>query len=281
MDITPETESLPRGGLRNATERRMQLQSPEPIPRATLSSAAAGIERGGNGSAPHLPSLEGFVQRLSAEVAAAAERVRVLQAEAAKSFVGQELRGRRFVAVADRIHAILLPRLEAFTKVEVFQDFKQSVALEPPDSAADAFHGRTTTLTVPFCDKRPAPMELSFRLAHDGPVANAILEYRLRIIPIYITFVNHDQLVVPFDDLNEVAIATWIDDKLLEFTRTYFQVYFHDEYQKASLEMDPVIKVRFPRAFAVGKQRYQEATYFFYTQASFDAFAKSPSAHVA
>jgi hypothetical protein len=69
-------------------------------------------------------------------------------------------------------------------------------------------------------------VELSFHLGHDGPVENAIIDYRLEILPIFIKFDSHDQLVIPIDNPSEDAIATWIDDKLVGFTRTYFEMYF-------------------------------------------------------
>ena len=119
-------------------------------------------------------------------------------------------------------------------------------------------------------------MELSFHLRHDGPIADAIIDYRLDILPIFIKFESHDQLVIPIDNPSEDAIAAWIDDKLVGFTRTYFEMYFTEQYQKQSFEMDPVMNVRFPRAFAAGRKEYQGHTYHFYTKESLQAFEKAP-----
>lgn len=226
------------------------------------------------------PPLEKLVNRLFAEVDAADGRVRSLRTEAAKLFVEQKQRLMRFVAVADRIHAVLLPRLEAFTNVDVFKDIKQSVSLELRGGEARAFHGRTTKLTVPFSDKRPAPMEFSFHVGHDGPIDNAVVDYRLQVLPVFLKFDNHDQFLTPIDQPNEEAVAAWIEDKLVEFTRIYFEVYFNDEYQKKSLAIDPVMNVRFPQAFAAGKKEYPKRTYHFYTDESLELFEKDPSAYV-
>ena len=51
----------------------------------------------------------------------------------------------------------------------------------------------------------------------------------------------------------------------------------NDEYQKKSLEMDPVMNIRFPRAFAAAKTECQRRTYHFYTQESFQLFEEDPS----
>jgi YHS domain-containing protein len=44
--------------------------------------------------------------------------------------------------------------------------------------------------------------------------------------------------------------------------------------------MDPVMNIRFPRAFAAGKKEYQGRTYHFYTKESLQAFEKAPSEYV-
>ena len=227
-----------------------------------------------------MSSVDPLVERFSTEVAAATERIHVLQTEAAKAFVGQEQRFMRFVALTERIHAILQPRIEAFTKVNVLIDIRLNVSLELRGPEERGFPGRTTTLGVPSSDACSGKVELSFHLGHDGPIKNAIMDYRLEILPIFIKFDSHDQLVIPIDNPSEDAIAAWIDDKLVGFTRTYFEMYFTEQYQKQSFEMDPVMNVRFPRAFAAGKKEYQGRTYHLYTKESLEAFENSPSQYV-
>mgnify|MGYP000405700468 CR=1 FL=1 len=61
---------------------------------------------------------------------------------------------------------------------------------------------------------------------------------------------------------------------------TYFEMCFTEQYQKQSFEMDPVMNVRFPKAFAAGKKEYQGRTYHFYTKESLQAFEKAPSEYV-
>jgi len=232
-------------------------------------------------TAPTVSSVDAFVERLGAEVSAARERVQSLQTKAAEAFAGQEQRFMNFVSVADRIHSILLPRLKAFTKVDVFKNIAQFVSLEGQGLDVRAFHGRTTTLTLPFSDDCPAKVQLSFRLGHDGPVENAIMDYRLEILPIFFKFDSHDQLIVPIDHPDEDAIAGWIEDKLVGFTRSFFELHFHNEYQKTHLTTDPVMNIRFPKAYAAGKKEYQGRTYYFYTDESLLAFENEPAAYAA
>ena len=228
-----------------------------------------------------MSSVDPLVQRLSVEVATATERIHSLQTEAGKVFVEQEQRFLQFMAVTDSIHAILQPRLETFMQLNVFKDVTQCVRLERRSGVGRGFHGRTTMLSVPASDVCSGKVDLSFRLGHDGSIKNAILDYRLEILPIFIKFESHDQLFIPIDKPDEDAIAAWIDDKLVAFTRTYFEMYFTEQYQKQSFEMDPVMNIRFSRVLAAGKKDYQGRTYHFYTKDSLQAFEKVPSEHVA
>ena len=247
---------------------------------SSASPAGADTETANQLASSETSSVEQLTKRLAAEVAAATERIHSLQNEAAKVFLGQEERFMHFVALAQRIHAILQPRIEAFTEVNVFKDIQQSVSLGLRGPEARGFHERTTTLAVPSSDACSGKVELSFRVGHDGSIENAIIDYHLEILPIFIKFDSHDQLVIPIDNPSEPAIVAWIDDKLVEFTRTYFEMYFTEQYQKRSFEMDVVMNIRFPRAFAAGKKDYQGRTYHFYTTESLQAFEKTPWEYV-
>lgn len=248
---------------------------------STAASAKVQLETAGQVASLRMSSVDALVERLGAEVSAARERVRSLQTKAAQAFAGQEERFMRFVTMADRVHAILLPRLEALTKVDVFKDIKQIVSLEGQGLDVRGVHGRTTTLAVPFSDACPAKVQLSFRLGHDGPVENAIMDYRLEILPIFFKFESHDQLMIPISHPNEDAIAKWIEDKLVGFTQAFFELHFHNEYQRTHLETDVVMNMRFPKANAAGEKEYEGRTYYFYTDESLLAFERDPSEYVA
>ncbi len=142
-------------------------------------------------------------------------------------------------------------------------------------------HGRTTTRTVPLSDACPAKVRLSFRLGHDGPVENAILDYRLEILPIFFRFESHVQLTIPISHPDEDAMANCIEDTLAGFTQTYVELHFHNEYRKKPLEADVVMNIRFPKGDAAGKGDYEAYTYYFYTDESLLASEKDSSDFVA
>ena len=175
---------------------------------------------------------------------------------------------------------VFQPRIEALTEVNVFKDIKISVSLERQGPEGLGLHVETTTLSVPYSEESPAKVVLAFRVSHDGTIENAVIEYVLEILPIYIKFVGHVQLLVPLDNPSDEAIAAWLDDRLVEFTRTYLALSFTDQYQTKSLETDPVMNVQFPRAFAAGKKEDHGRTYYFYTKESLQDFEKAPSDYI-
>ncbi|MEQ8667692.1 MAG: hypothetical protein RIC12_00880 [Pirellulales bacterium] len=225
-------------------------------------------------------TVASLVKRLSAEVDAAIDRVHMIQAEAAKAYVGEEASLTQFITVADRIHEILLPRLQAFATLPVFENVSQTVALEPRVPKGRGFDGRTTTISVPYSDECPARMELTFRVGHDRSMKHAIVDYQLKILPVLIAFDDQDNLVIQLKAPNEDAISAWINDRLVDFTRIYFEVYFDDEYQKKSLELDPVMNIRFPRALSVGTREFRSHTYYFFTEDSIRLFDNNAAEYV-
>lgn len=225
-------------------------------------------------------SLDTLIQRLSAEVEAANQRVCSLRDEAAKAFKEREQLFLPFKGVVNHIYSILLPRLHAVIKLEPFTDVTISERIDLDGPLMRCSHSRTTTLTIPASESRPVSMKIVFTLGPDGPVQDAILDYRLELLPIFIKFDSHDQLVIPVEKPDDTALAEWIDDKLVGFTRTYFDVFFNHEYQERCLKTDPVMRVVFPIAFAEGNKEHLGETYYFYAAESQRAFEQDPNPYV-
>ena len=102
-----------------------------------------------------------------------------------------------------------------------------------------------------------------------APTKNVVLDFQLEILSVFIKFDSQGQPIVPIEHPDDDAIARWIDDKLVGFTETFFELYFHDQYQRGHLAFDPVMCIRFPRAFALGTIECDENTYHLYTNEPF------------
>ncbi|WP_436714648.1 hypothetical protein U8335_16895 [Roseiconus lacunae] len=124
---------------------------------------------------------------------------------------------------------------------------------------------------------RHKDMEFSFHIYHDTDVENAILEYRLQILPVFVKFVAHDQLSIPIADKADTNAIDWIDARLVGFVKTYFDVFFHSEYQRQHLVADPVFRIQFPKSMASGVRELGGKTFHFFTEESCRLFDKNPS----
>lgn len=225
-------------------------------------------------------SVDRLVQRLSAEVASADERVHALQVGANTVFRLKEQRVKRFAAMAERVLASLQLRIETLMKYLAFNHVPKLMRLDRHGGERRTLESVDVTVEVPYSDECPAMVELAFRVGADSTVENAFIEYALRIVPVYIEFESHARLLVSIDSPGDEEIAVWIEDRLVEFTRTYLAMFFNEQYQRQSLEMDPVMNISFPRAFAAEKRQFRERTFYFYTHESSDEFEVDPGNYV-
>jgi len=225
------------------------------------------------------PAASRFARSLTTLVDAAESRVQSLQEEAQKRFLDHEEGIRRFCDVAGHIQSLLLSRLAEFRSVRAFSDVIQNESRERSHADDGTFHGLTTVLTVPVSPNRPTSMELSFRIGHDGHAENVVLDYRFSILPIFVSFDSHDQLTVPMTGADDAVITEWIQQHLIAFTSTYYEVYFHEQYQRPTLTIDPVLNIRFPKAMAVSDQEYCGSRYYFYTDESQRRFRLHPESY--
>ena len=128
---------------------------------------------------------------------------------------------------------------------------------------------------------RPAIVDVTFNLSHDGRVENVILEYHLRIVPLFLK-IDRDapRFEFPLDDPDEQAIENWLEDQIVSFVRTYLSLQFVNEYQKENLVTDVVMNSRFPKGLAKATVQHDGNTYYFASEDSRRQFEMDPSKYV-
>jgi YHS domain-containing protein len=88
----------------------------------------------------------------------------------------------------------------------------------------------------------------------------------LEILPILMQFKNTDHLEMPLDNIDENAIASWIDDRILDFVKTYLALHEDQHYLTYLKEYtveDPIANVRFPKYAAAATCEWNRKTYYF------------------
>src|SRR5262249_22797495 len=108
-----------------------------------------------------------------------------------------------------------------------------------------------------------ARVSLKFAAFTDRDVKKLILSYDLEILPVLMTFKNHDEVEFPLNAVDKEAVAKWIDDRIVDFVQTYFSMGENEIYLKDHMVEDPVAHVSFPKYAAATTLEWQGKTYYF------------------
>ncbi|QDT62505.1 hypothetical protein SV7mr_50530 [Stieleria bergensis] len=218
-----------------------------------------------------------LADRLIALIDNAEARVRSMQKKAATKFTRRQSRLAQFAATRTRVNRIINDRLGVLMSQSQFNDGQLTHSDGVGCTAGAKCNGSTTTVTFPTSAARQKRMEFSFDVFHDSDVDNAVVEYRLQILPVFVKFVSHDQLAISIDDQTDSDVVAWVDAKLVGFVETYFDVFFHPEYQKSHMVTDPVMGISFPKAMASSIRQTDGRTLYFFTDESCRQFSEDPS----
>lgn len=132
-----------------------------------------------------------------------------------------------------------------------------------------------TRRSATFEFKSPkALMILTFSVAPDQPVKNAVVEYELKVVPILWKFASHSEFSTPIAKVDADGLAKWIDDRILDAVNLYVEINEGELVEKAEMVEDPVAKISFPK-FAAGATLEQGGkTLFFIDEKTKAEFAK-------
>ena len=171
----------------------------------------------------------------------------------------------QFTNLCDRLRDIWKPRLEALA-----ERFGQKVNVTPlvtPSLRQAKFQ---------FLSQL-AKIEMTLSAMPDSDVRHLVLQYDLHILPILMQFKNTDHLQVPLDKVDEVAVADWIDDRLLDFVKTYLALHEDQHYLTYLKEYqvtDPIANVQFPKYAAATTCEWNGQTYYFIGEQTCEEFRK-------
>jgi YHS domain-containing protein len=225
-----------------------------------------------------MTEIDEFKAKLRGETEAAMERVRVMQAQAAEQYREMQSNYVIFLDLSHRIRVAIRPWVEAFA--ESLPDVTPVVTERDFGPAGRMFHGVFVTFSLPRSERCPANIKLRFGLEAGVAVDGLILFYDLEIVPVFIDFERHDQIVLPLDPSSVETAVEWFQRKACAFTKTYVSLFFNPYYQKGSEVPDIVLGRTFPRDFAKGQTEYSGVTYYFLTEESQKALEQDPTRYV-
>jgi hypothetical protein len=177
--------------------------------------------------------------RIESAFSAVKDKAKRQQQEELKHFQDRQKLFQEYEKAQARIVEIAKPRLQALAKRA-----GERVSVTPSVSESRR--------SAKFEFKSPkAHMNLTFSVAPDRELKNAVVEYDLSIVPVLWRFDSHAVFSTPVAALDEKGLTKWLDDRIVAFVELYIQIHEGEIVDKAEYVEDPIAKVKFPK-FAAG-----------------------------
>ena len=158
------------------------------------------------------PEATSLSSRIDAEFAVVEEKVKEVQAERLRLYRERSERRQRLNVVFRKLAEAWKPRLDT-----LLQKFGDKVEVIPRLTPS------TREATFKFASEL-GWIHLRFSASTDLDIRKVILGYDLEIIPMFFRYEPHDELVFPLDEVDEEAAGRWVDDRIVDFVRTYLSM---------------------------------------------------------
>jgi len=212
---------------------------------------------------PFRSRIDGLI---ASRIAEREEESRELEADMAELIQRQA----KFTAVAQRLfHNIVRPRLQLLE--EVFDDARY-------DPGACECLGIVTL----NCDGRfGAAVTAEIGIDSDSQAENALISYRMRIIPIFMKFDREAAVVLPLAEATDEQVRTFVEERVAACAETYLRLKEHPQYQRGVRVTDPVCGMTIRRTAAAASLQHNGDIYSFCSQTCSRRFAEDPARFVA
>jgi hypothetical protein len=192
-----------------------------------------------------------LAERISAEFSSAAERDKKLLGEDALDTKQSQDRLEQLGKAFEGLREVWKPRLELLVKE--FGNRVKAVVHVVPSMRYANFYFQSSS----------AHVALRFTAMPDRDFQNVILSYLLEITPAVVHFRPYAHIEFPLNAIDKAAAAKWIDDRIIDFVRTYLSMGEPEICPKDQMVEDPVARIRFPKfAAATTLERKGETFYF-------------------
>ena len=197
-----------------------------------------------------------LMERIDAEFAAADAREKQFMTQREQEFKDRQQRLAKLDQLFAELPSVWRPRLEALAK-----KFGDRVNVRPqvePGRRSGTFEFQSEL----------AKINLRFSAAPDPEVRNLVVSYDLDILPILMKFERHSEIAFPLDAVDQDALARWLDDRIVDFVKTYILLHENQYYLKDHTVEDPIAKVRFPKYAAGATLEHSGTKYYFLNEAT-------------
>ncbi len=160
-----------------------------------------------------MATVSNLIDRINTEFAAVEEKKSKRRAEHEQQHEARQKRLETFGKVLNDLRDIWRPRLEALA-----QQFGERVKVSP--------HVEPCRREATFAfESTVARITLRFSTTTDRDITKVILGYDLEIIPALLRFDSHAEVEYPLDAVDRETAARWVDDRIVEFVKTYLRLH--------------------------------------------------------
>jgi YHS domain-containing protein len=198
-----------------------------------------------------MSDVSALMSRIDAEFASMDRAIKDFQQEQVHAHQAREQRMEQFQKVCSQLQAVWKPRLEALAA-----KFGEKVQVKPTVSPAQR--------SAKYSFKSPlADIALTFSVSTDFDVKNVYVDSDLHLLPILMKYEPHQRLEFPLDRPDADAVGKWLDDRIVDFVKTYLALHQNQYYLKGKTVSDPISGTQFPKYAAAESLDYQGQTYYF------------------
>jgi YHS domain-containing protein len=198
-----------------------------------------------------MPDTSSLASRIDAEFSAVEQKVKKFQAEQMEEHTARQQRLQQLGKVFEDLSKLWRPRLQFL--VTKFGDRVQVKPRLTPSTREATFDFQSSLGRV----------RLKFSASTDRDVRNVILAYDLEIIPVLMRYEPHAEVEFPLGAVDQAAAVQWIDDRIVDFVRTYLAMGENAEYLKDHMVEDPIAHVQFPGVAAGATLEWQGKKFYF------------------
>ena len=209
-----------------------------------------------------MSGINELVSRIESAFTAVKEKAKQQQQRELQLFKERQERLKEYEKVQPKIVAVAKPRLEALAKRAGDRVSVTPSVSETRRSARFEFRSQKSSIT------------LTFSVAPDRDIKNAVVEQDLRIVPVLWKFERHAEFGTPIANPDLDGLAKWLDDRIISFVELYIQIHEDELFEKAEFVEDPVARIKFPKFAAGAHLDHGGQTYFFIDESTKAEFVK-------
>lgn len=114
-----------------------------------------------------------------------------------------------------------------------------------------------------YCERFPSSTRVGFAVEHDIKYEKASIGFEASMMPQFVVINDRDKLTFSLDQVDEVKVCAWVEERLLEFLDSYLQIDRGGDDFGEDVVTDPVCGMRISRSAVAADATHIGHPYYF------------------